>query len=123
MKADSTLAHDGLRVTLAPSGTLCYCEIMQAYKNVGHTDAIIKQTKWNSIVYTFFSELVEKHPESHAWKLFSKELLFHFDEVQALMASYSFSEISGIQALKGILSASYIYIQTKKKAGGRDLRR
>jgi len=105
MKADSTLAHDGLRVTLAPSGTLCYCEIMQAYKNVGHTDAIIKQTKWNSIVYTLFSELVEKHPESHALKLFSKELLLHFDEVQALMASYSFSEISGIQSLMGILSA------------------
>jgi len=105
MKADSTLAHDGLRVTLAPSGTLCYCEIMQAYKNVGHTDAIIKQTKWNSIVYTFFSELLERHPESHALKLFSKELLLHFDEVQALMASYSFSEISGIQSLMGILSA------------------
>jgi len=32
---------------------------MQTYKNVGHTDAIIKQNKWNSIVYTFFSELVE----------------------------------------------------------------
>jgi hypothetical protein len=76
---------------------------MQAYRNVGHTDAIIKQTKWNSIVY-FFGELVRKHPESHALKLFSKELL-HFDEVQALMASYSFSEISGIQALMGILSA------------------
>jgi hypothetical protein len=77
---------------------------MQAYRNVGHTDAIIKQTKWNSIVY-FFGELVRKHPESHALKLFSKELLLHFDEVQALMASYSFSEISGIQALMGILSA------------------
>jgi hypothetical protein len=77
---------------------------MQAYKNVGHTDAIIKQNKWNSIVYTFFSELVDKHSESQALKLFSKELLLHFDEVQALMASYSFSEISGIQALMGILS-------------------
>jgi len=77
---------------------------MQAYRNVGHTDAIIKQTKWNSIVY-FFGELVEEHPESHALKLFSKELLLHFDEVQALMASYPFSEISGIQALMGILSA------------------
>ena len=78
---------------------------MQAYKNVGHTDDIIKQTKWNIIVYTFFSELVDKHSESQALKLFSKELLLHFDEVQALMASYSFSEISGIEALMGILSA------------------
>jgi len=102
-KADNTLALDDLRIILAPHGTRCYCELMQAYRNVGHTDAIIKQTKWNSIVY-FFGELVEKHPESHALKLFSKELL-HFDEVQALMASYSFSEISGIQALMGILSA------------------
>jgi hypothetical protein len=104
-KADSTLALDDLRIILAPPGTLCYCELMQAYRNVGHTDAIIKQTKWNSIVYTFYGELVEKHQESHALKLFSKELLLHFDEVQALMASYSFSEISGIQALMGILSA------------------
>ncbi len=78
---------------------------MRAYKNVGHTDDIIKQTKWNIIVYTFFSELVDKHSESQALKLFSKELLFHFDEVQSLMASYSFSEISGIQALMGILWA------------------
>jgi hypothetical protein len=36
--------------------------------------------------------------------LFSKELLSHFDEVQALVASYTFSEISGIQALMGFLS-------------------
>jgi len=43
MKADSTLVLDGLRVTLGPSGTLFYCEIIQAYKNVGHTDAIIKR--------------------------------------------------------------------------------
>jgi hypothetical protein len=57
---------------------------------VGHTDAIIKQNKWNSIVYTFFSELVDQHSESQALKLFSKELLLHFDEVQALMASYFF---------------------------------
>jgi len=104
LKADSTLGLDDLRIILAPSGTLCYCDIMRAYKNVGHTDAIIKQTKWNSIVYTFFSELVDKHSESQALKLFSKELLLHFDEVQALMASYFFSEISGIQALMGILS-------------------
>ncbi len=105
-KADSTLALDDLRIILAPPGTLCYCDIMpQAYKNVGHTDAIIKQTKWNSIVYTFFGELVDKHSESQALKLFSKELLLHFDEVQVLMVSYSFSEISGIQALMGILSA------------------
>ena len=53
-------------------------------KNVEHTDAIIKQTKWNSIVYTFFSELVDKHSESQALKLFSKELFLHFDEVQTL---------------------------------------
>ena len=105
LKADSTLGLDDLRIILAPSGTLCYCDIMRTYKNVGHTDVIIKQTKWNSIVYTFFSELVDKHSESQALKLFSKELLLHFDEVQALMASYSFSEISGIQALMGILSA------------------
>ncbi len=72
---------------------------------MGHTDAIIKQTKWNNIAYTFYDELVEKHPESHVVKLFSKELLQHFDEVQALMDSYSFSEISGIQAFMGILSA------------------
>jgi hypothetical protein len=39
---------------------------MQAYKNVGQTDAIIKQNKWNSIVYTFFSELVETHGVSGA---------------------------------------------------------
>ncbi len=36
--------------------------------------------------------------------LFSKELLLHFDEIQALMTSYSFSEISGMQTLMGILS-------------------
>ena len=77
---------------------------MQTYRNVGHTDGIIKQTKWNSIVCNFFGELVEKHPESHARKLISKELFLHFDEVQTLMVSYSFSEISGIQALMGILS-------------------
>jgi hypothetical protein len=35
------------------------CDLIQAYKNVGHTDAIIKKNKWNSIVYTFCSELVE----------------------------------------------------------------
>ena len=89
-KADNTLALDDLRIILAPPGMRFYCELMQAYKNVGHTDAIIKQTKWNSIVYTFFSELVDKHSESQALKLFSKELLLHFDEVQALMASYFF---------------------------------
>ena len=27
-KMDNTLALDGLRIVLAPSGTLCYCEIM-----------------------------------------------------------------------------------------------
>ena len=53
-KADSTLALDDLRIILTPPGTLCYCELMQAYRNVGHT-----------------------------------ELLLHFDEVQALMTSYS----------------------------------
>ena len=42
---------------------------MQSYKNVGHTDAIIKQTKWNNIVYTFYGEFVDKHPESHALNL------------------------------------------------------
>ena len=77
---------------------------MQSYRNVGHTDAIIIQTNWNSIVYTFSGGLVVKHPESHVLKLFSKELLFHFDKVQVLMVSYSFSEISGIQVLMGILS-------------------
>jgi hypothetical protein len=70
-KADNTLALDDLRIILAPHGTCCYCELMQAYRNVGHADAIIKQTKWNIIVY-FFGDLVEKHPESHALKLFSK---------------------------------------------------
>ena len=59
LKADSTLGLDDFRIILAPSGTLCYCDIMRTYKNVGHTDAIIKQNKWNSIVYSFFSELVE----------------------------------------------------------------
>ncbi len=53
------------------------------------------------IVYTFFDELVEKH---HALKLFSKELILHFDEVDALMVSYTFSENSGIQAFMDILS-------------------
>ncbi len=38
-KADSTVALDDLRIILAPPGTLCYCDLMQAYKNVGHTDA------------------------------------------------------------------------------------
>ena len=31
-KADSTLALDDLRIILAPPGTLCYCDLMQAYK-------------------------------------------------------------------------------------------
>jgi hypothetical protein len=62
-KTDNTLALDDLRIILAPHETRCYCELMQAYRNVGHTDAIIKQTKWNSIVY-FFGELVEKHLNS-----------------------------------------------------------
>jgi hypothetical protein len=79
---------------------------MQVYKNVGHTDAIIKQNKWNIIVYTFFGEFVDKHSESQTLNLFSKELRLHFDEVQVLMSSYSFSEISGIQALMDILSTN-----------------
>ena len=57
-----TLVLDDLSILLVPPGTLCYCDVIQTYKNEGHTDTIIKQTKWNSIVYTFFGELVEKHP-------------------------------------------------------------
>ena len=35
-KADNTLALDDLRASfLAPHGTRCYCELMQAYRNVG----------------------------------------------------------------------------------------
>ena len=62
---------------MTPPGTLCYCDLIQAYRNAGQTDAIIKQTKWNSIVYTFFGELVEKH---HALKLSSKESAMHTDD-------------------------------------------
>jgi hypothetical protein len=61
---DDTLTLDDLHITLSPFGTLYFSEIIQSSKNVRHTDAIIKQSKWNSIVYVYFSELVEKHPES-----------------------------------------------------------
>ena len=36
-KEDSTFSLDDLRITAAPCGTICYCDIMQVYKNVGHT--------------------------------------------------------------------------------------
>jgi hypothetical protein len=45
-------------------------------------------------------------------KLFSKELLFHFDQVQALMVSYTFSEISGMQVLMGSLARRLFLLMT-----------
>ena len=57
----STLALDDLYIILGACGTFCYCDLIQTYRNVGHT-----------------------------LNLLSKELFLHFDEVQELMVSYSF---------------------------------
>ena len=117
-KEDDTLTLDDLRITLAPFETLYFIEIIQAYKNVRHTDAIIKQSKWNSVVYVFFSEFVEKHPESSVLKLFSKELLLHFDEVSQCTtegdsqvktwASNYFERSLGTRAVSGGAGSLYL---------------
>jgi hypothetical protein len=45
LKETPGLDFTDFRVKAAPCGSLCLREIMQSYKNVGHTDAIIKNSR------------------------------------------------------------------------------
>jgi hypothetical protein len=61
-------------VKAAPCGSLCLREIMQSYKNVGHTDAIIKNSRCQTTIHSLDSELKDKHSDSDTIQLFTKEL-------------------------------------------------
>jgi hypothetical protein len=45
LKEDPKVGFTDFRVKTTPCGSLCLREIMQNYKNVGHTDAIIKNSR------------------------------------------------------------------------------
>ena len=103
LKENPELDFTDFRVKAAPCGSLCLREIMQRHKNVGHTDVIIKNSRCQDTIHSLFSELKEKHSDSDAIQLFTKELSLQYDDVQATMEAYSFSELTGIQDLMGIL--------------------
>ena len=46
----------------------------------------------------------KNHSDSDAIQLFTKELSLQYDDVQATMDAYSFSELADIQDLMGILA-------------------
>ncbi len=83
LKEVPKLGFTDFRVKAAPCGSLCLREIMQSYKNVGHTDAIIKNSRWQATIHSLYSELKDKHSDSDAIQLFTKELSLQFDDVQA----------------------------------------
>lgn len=105
LQREQGLSLSDLKVLLAPPGTICFNELCRAYKQSGHTDAIIKQVKWNHTVHANFNILKDQYHDSTALQLHSKELQCQFDEVENILKEYTFSEISGIQSLMGILSA------------------
>jgi len=45
---------------------------------VGHPDAIIKDTKWNSIAHTFFSELLRKKSEVYCAEAILEGIAYSF---------------------------------------------
>ncbi len=47
IQREQGLSLSDLKVLLAPPGTICFNELCRAYIQSGHTDAIIKQVKWN----------------------------------------------------------------------------
>ena len=101
---DPKLGFTDFRVKAAPCGSLCVREIMRSYKNVGHTDAIIKNSRWQATIHSLYSELKDKHSDSDAIQLFTKDLSLQFDDVQSTMEAYSFSDLAGIQTLMVILA-------------------
>jgi hypothetical protein len=105
LQREQGLSLSDSKVLLAPPGTICFNELCRAYKQSGHTDAIIKQVKWNHTVHANFNILKDQYHDSTALQLHSKELQCQFDEVENILKEYTFSEISGIQSLMGILSA------------------
>ena len=105
LQREQGLSLSDLKVLLAPPGTICFNELCRAYKQSGHTDAIIKQVKWNHTVHANFNILKDQYHDSTALQLHSKELQCQFDEVENILKEYTFSEISGIQSLMGILSS------------------
>ncbi len=104
LKEDPKLGFTDFRVKVAPCGSLCLREIIQSYKNVGHTDAIIKNSRWQATIHSSYSELKDKHSDSDVIQIFTKELSLQFDDVQSTMEAYSFSELADIQTLMGILA-------------------
>jgi hypothetical protein len=54
LQREQGLSLSDLKVLLAPPGTICFNELCRAYKQSGHTDAIIKQVKWNHTVHANF---------------------------------------------------------------------
>jgi hypothetical protein len=70
-KEDPKLGFTDFRVKVAPCGSLCLREIMQRYKNVGHTDVIIKNSRWQATIHSLYSELKDKHSDSDAIHLFT----------------------------------------------------
>jgi hypothetical protein len=65
---------------------------------------LICRSRWQATIHSLYSELKDKHSDSDAIQLFTKELSLQFDDVQMTMEAYSFSELAGIQALMGILA-------------------
>ena len=51
-----------------------------------------------------YSEFKDKHSDSDAIQLFTKEISLQFDDVQSTMEAYSFSDLAGIQTLMVILA-------------------
>ncbi len=68
LKKNLDLGFTDFRVKSAPGGSLCLREIMQSYKNVGHTDAIIKNSRWQ--IHSPFSELKEKNSDLDMFDVF-----------------------------------------------------